>query len=288
MPQAKYTLRWRTVEGAVWRLLESAAFPATGFLRMTRLIIAAALVVALVPGALQPVHAATPKAIEAAVADSARPEADKARDANRKPAEAIAFAGVKPGQKVVDLFAGAGYFTRILSAVVGAKGHVYALMVPPPPNAPAGAPDRAAAVKAIAADPHYANVSVGTFTVQELKLPEPVDLIWTSQNYHDFHNMAADGNMLAFDKQVFAALKPGGFFVVEDHVAEAGSGARDTKTLHRIDPEAVKKEAAEAGFVLAGQSDLLKNPDDPHTANVFDASIRGKTDQFILKFRRPN
>jgi predicted methyltransferase len=253
---------------------------------MTRPFIATAILLALAPAALQSVHAAVPKAIEAAVADSARPAADKDRDAGRKPAEVLAFAGVEPGQKVVDLFPGSGYFTRIFSAAVGAKGHVYAMAPPPRPNAPAGAAEPAAAVKAIAADPHYANVSVALFSVQDLKIPEPVDLVWTSENYHDFHNMAS-GDLVAFDKQVFAALKRGGFFVVEDHAAEAGSGARDTRTLHRIDPEVVKKEAADAGFVLVGQSEVLKNSDDPHTARVFDASISGKTDKFILKFRKP-
>jgi predicted methyltransferase len=253
---------------------------------MTRPLIATAILLALAPGALQSVHAAVPKAIEVAVADSARPATDKDRDANRKPAEALAFAGVAPGQKVADLFPTAGYFTRLFSAAVGAKGHVYAMPPPPRPNAAADAPEPAAKVKDIAADPHYANVSVVLFSVQEFKLPEPVDLVWTSENYHDFHNMAG-GELVAFDKQVFAALKPGGLFVVEDHVAEAGSGARDTKTLHRIDPELVKKEAADAGFVFVGQSDVLKNPDDAHTAGVFDASIRGKTDKFILKFRKP-
>jgi predicted methyltransferase len=251
---------------------------------MTRSLLAAAILLALAPTAMRPADAAIPKPIEAAVADSARPAADKDRDANRKPAEVIAFAGIKPGQKVAELFPGGGYFTRIFSGVVGAKGHVYALAPGPRPNAPAGARDMSAPVKAIAADAHYANVSVGTMSLQELKLPEPVDVVWTSQNYHDFHNVP-DTDMVAFDKQVLAALKPGGLFIVEDHAAEPGSGVRDTRTLHRIDPEVVKKEAMDAGFVFVGESDVLKNPDDPHTANSHE--VHDKTDQFVFKFRRP-
>jgi predicted methyltransferase len=227
-----------------------------------------------------------PKAVAAAVADPARPEADRKRDANRKPAESVAFAGLKPGDHVADLLPGSGYFTRIFSAVVGPKGHVYAVAPPRRPQAPADSPDPAAAVQAIAADPHYGNVSVSVMRVTELSLPEPVDFIWTSQNYHDIHNLP-NVDVVDFDKAVFNALKPGGVFIVLDHAAEAGSGFRDTSTLHRIDAEAVKKEVLAAGFKFEGQSDLLRNSNDPHTAAVFDPSIRGNTDQFILKFRKP-
>jgi predicted methyltransferase len=253
---------------------------------MTRPLLVAAILLALAPTAMRPADAATPKVIEAAVADSTRPAADKDRDVNRKPADVVAFAGVKPGQKVAELVPGSGYFTRIFSGVVGAKGHVYALPFGPRPNAPAGAPDMAAPVKAIAADPHYPNVTVVTLNPQQFTVPEPVDIVWTSQNYHDLHNILGDG-IVGFDKQVLAALKPGGLFIIEDHAAAAGSGTRDTPTLHRIDPEVVKKELADAGFVFVGETDVLKDPDDPHTANVHDASIRGKTDQFVFKFRRP-
>jgi predicted methyltransferase len=226
------------------------------------------------------------KDITAAVADPARPQADRDRDADRKPAESVAFAGIKPGQTVADLLPGSGYFTRIFSAVVGEKGHVYALPPPKRPDAPADRPDPAAAVQAIAADPHYGNVTVVQGKLTELSLPTPADVIWTSQNYHDIHN-APNVDVVAFDKKVFDALKPGGVFIVLDHTAEKGSGFRDTNTLHRIDPEAVKKEVESAGFKFVGESDVLHNANDPLTAKVFDPSIRGKTDQFILKFRKP-
>ncbi len=143
------------------------------------------------------------------------------------------------------------------------------------------------AVKAIAADPHYGNVSlVLGQALTDLSLPEPVDLIWTSQNYHDFHNIP-NVDVGEIDKAVFKALKPGGVYIVLDHAAEKGSGFRDTSTLHRVDPEAVKKEVVAAGFKFEGQSEVLRNPNDPHTAKVFDPEIRGKTDKFILKFRKP-
>ena len=224
--------------------------------------------------------------IAAAVADPARPQADRDRDADRKPAESLAFAGVKPGQTVADLIPGGGYFTRIFSAVVGSNGHVYAVATPKRPDAPPDRPDPAAAVQAIAADPHYGNVTVVQQKLAEFSLPTPADVIWTSQNYHDIHNVP-DFDVVAFDKKVFDALKPGGVFIVLDHEAEKGSGFRDTNTLHRIDSEAVKKEVESAGFKFVGASDVLHNANDPHTAKVFDPSIRGKTDQFILKFRKP-
>lgn len=248
---------------------------------------AGTLVVALA-FAVTDAHAASgvPKAIAAAVADPARPETDRQLDADRKPAESVAFAGLKPGEKVADLIPGGGYFTRIFSAVVGPKGHVFAVPPPRRPNAPEGSPDPASRVQPIAADPHYSNVTIVPLSPANFSLPEPVDLIWTSRNYHDFHNIP-NVDVVAFDKSIFAALKPGGVFIVLDHAAEKGSGFRDTSTLHRVDPEAVKKEVEDAGFKFEAESDVLHNPNDPHTDKVFDASVKGKTDQFILKFRKP-
>jgi predicted methyltransferase len=243
---------------------------------------AAALVIGLTGLSVHAVAATRSSPVDGAVADTARPDADRERDANRKPAESLTFAGVKGGQKVAELLPGSGYFTRLFSVIVGPKGHVYALS----PQGRPGGPDMGAAVAKIAADPHYSNVSTGTMSVQELKLPEPVDMVWTSQNYHDLHNIP-DSDLVAFDKAVFNVLKPGGIFIVLDHAAEAGSGFRDTKTLHRVDPEAVKKEALAAGFTFVAESDVLHNSDDTHSVNVHDAAIRGKTDQFILKFRKP-
>jgi predicted methyltransferase len=248
--------------------------------------LAASLYAVLAMGALGAHAAKAPDAILAAVADSARPDADKQRDANRKPAETLAFAGVKPGDEVAELIPGGGYFTRIFSKVVGSSGHVYALVPAPAGDAPADMPDIAARVKALAAEPNYANVSVVVEPFSQLKAPVPVDLVWTSQSYHDLHNFPGL-DVGAFNRMVFDALKPGGIYLILDHEAEAGSGTRDTASLHRIDAETVKKEALAAGFVFVGGSDVLRQPGDSHSVKVFDPSVRGKTDQFILKFRKP-
>src|SRR5229473_1045431 len=238
-------------------------------------VLAAALAVTLMLTATCASAAPIPGNIAAAVADSSRPDADKTRDVNRKPAETLAFTGVKPGMKIAELLPGGGY-----------SGHVYALVPAPLPDAPADVPDFAARVKAIAADPNYSNVSVVVEPFSQLAVPAPVDLVWTSQNYHDLHNFPGlDAGI--FNKMVFDDLKPGGIYLVLDHTAEAGWGGRDTKTLHRIDPETVKKEVLAAGFVFLGKSDLLHQPDDSHSVKVFDPAVRGKTDQFILKFRKP-
>lgn len=228
-----------------------------------------------------------PKYVTAAVADPSRPEADTMRDANRKPAETLAFAGIKPGQTVAELLPNGGYYTRLLSKVVGPKGHVYALQPPKRPNAPANAPDFAAQLQELAKQPGYSNITVQTFApTGESLVPMPVDVVWTTNNYHDFHNIP-NMDMAAFNKRVFDALKPGGTYFIADHATAPGAGTSATRTLHRIDPEAAKSEVTAAGFKLVGASDVLHNPDDPHTAPIFDASIRGKTDQFMLKFTKP-
>jgi len=227
-----------------------------------------------------------PSYITGAVADAGRPTEDKDRDANRKPAETVQFAGVKPGSIVVELVPGKGYFTRILSKVVGPKGKVFAVSPPRRPTAPADAPDPSAATTAIANDPGYKNVVVQVAPLASLTVSEPADIVFTAQNYHDVHNVP-NIDIAAFNKSVFDALKPGGVFIVVDHAAAAGSGGGATSTLHRIDPQAVKTEVQAAGFEFAGESKILANAQDDHTAKVFDPAIRGKTDQFIFKFRKP-
>ena len=221
-------------------------------------------------------------AITAAVADAGRPAADTARDAERMPAQTVAYAGIKPGDKVADLFPGGGYYTRIFSKVVGPTGKVYDVIPDaPPPNA-----QRAAAyVEAMKA---YPNVVIVNGPLTAFKPAEKLDVVWTSENYHDFRiPMFGSQNMAAFNKMVFDALKPGGVFYIEDHAAAAGAGDTVTGTLHRIDPATVKKEVEAAGFRLELQTDILAHPEDPHTAAIFDPSVRGKTDKFVMKFRKP-
>lgn len=227
---------------------------------------------------------ALPSYITAAVNDVSRPDADKVRDADRKPGEMLAFSGLKGGAKVADMIPGGGYFTRLFAKAVGAQGHVYAFVPDELLKKRATAAD---GIKTLAADPGYANVSVLEGPVSGFNAPEALDLVWTSQNYHDLHNWTSPEDLAAFNKAVFAALKPGGVYIVLDHVATAGAPADVTETLHRIDPAVVKQEVAAAGFKFEGQSDVLKHPTDDHTAKVFDASVRGKTDQFVLKFRKP-
>jgi predicted methyltransferase len=228
------------------------------------------------------VAATVPPNIEAAVVNLDRPQADRDRDAARKPAEVLAFAGVKPGEQVLELIPGGGYFTRLLSRAVGPKGHVSELV---PLR---GGADMKAASNGVAADPHFANVSEGPFTPDAIgKAGGPFDLVWTSQNYHDLHLTVLKLDVVAIDKQIFAALKPGGVFFIEDHSAKLGTGATAPDALHRIDEDFVKHEVESVGFKLVGESDALRNPADDRTLLVFNPAIRGHTDQFLLKFQKP-
>jgi len=229
--------------------------------------------------------ATAPSYITAAIADAKRPTGDTDQDANRKPEAVLVFAGVKPGDHVMDLLPGGGYYTRLFSKVVGPKGAVYAVTPNELLTKFAKALD---GVKAIADSGDYKNVTVLQQPAVPVTAPQPVDVIFTSMNYHDYHNpLLGSPDMAAFNKSVFNALKPGGLFVVLDHAAAAGSGFEATNTIHRIDPAAAKAEILAAGFEFVGESDVLRNPDDDHTLGVFDKSLRGKTDRFIYKFRRP-
>lgn len=213
--------------------------------------------------------------------DSHRPLADTARDADRKPAEMLAFAKIAPGKKVVDFIAGHGYFTRLFAVAVKPGGSVIAVV---PKEVADHDPVAVSSLAAIAAEPAYGDVTV----VSGLLDPsiKNVDVIWTAQNYHDLHN--APPELLAgANAAIFAALKPGGYYVVIDHAAAPGSGASATKTLHRIDPAVIKAELTAAGFVFDGESKALANPADNHLKAVFDPSIRGHTDQFAYRFKKP-
>ena len=223
-------------------------------------------------------------AVTRALADPGR-AFQRGDDARRHPAELIALSGVRPGWRVLDLIPGNGYWTRIFSSVVGPRGKVYAVWPEAYGKLAKGDVEK---LKAIAADPHYPNVTVEVQPSVELSAPEPLDLIWTSQNYHDYGDpfMGKPGTA-AFAKMAYRLLKPGGILMVIDHRSAAGHGTADTDTLHRIDPDTVVKEAKTAGFEFAGKSDVLLNPKDPLTIAVFDKSIRGHTSQFAFKFRKP-
>ncbi|UAJ10200.1 class I SAM-dependent methyltransferase [Glacieibacterium megasporae] len=218
---------------------------------------------------------------EMAVKDAHRPAADVARDADRKPVEMLEFAKVDHGKKVVDFIAGKGYFTRLFAVAVKPGGSVVAII---PKQVADRDPATVANMQSIVAEPAYGDVTM----VAGLLDPavQGADVVWTAQNYHDLHN-AAPEIVAGANKAVFAALKPGGYYVIIDHTAAAGAAPDVTKTLHRIDPAVVKAEVIAAGFVLDGESKALVNPADDHTKAVFDPSIRGHTDQFALRFRKP-
>ncbi len=242
--------------------------------------VAASLMFSAVSFAAEPM---VPAAVKSAVADSARPAADTERDAGRKPAECVAFAGIKAGDVVADISPGNGYFTRIFSKVVGPKGKVYAVL------AAAGLarrPESGDGMKALAADTHYGNIVFHASDYDKFTTPQPLDVAWTSDNYHDFKNRG-EGYTDNMNKAIFAALKPGGIYMVIDHAAEKGSGGRDTSTLHRVDPDLVKKEVTSAGFTFVGESNVLANPADDHKTPNADGAVKGKTDQFVYKFKKP-
>lgn len=242
-----------------------------------------AVVILLVTTPLMAAAASLPPAIARAAADPAR--TDQAKDDPRRHGpEILAFAGVKPGDKVIDLIPGAAYWTRLFSKTVGPRGHVYGIW-PKPYADEAG---RDVQLYGGLARNGYPNTSVAVEPATQLTAPEKVDLIFTSQNYHDYPDKfmgLIDPSV--FNKAAFAALKPGGILLIIDHQAAAGSGMRDTDTLHRIDGAIVKKQVTAAGFRFVGESKLLANPADDHAKAVFDKSIRGRTDQFIYKFRKP-
>jgi predicted methyltransferase len=242
--------------------------------RLGRLIALAGCGLALAACATEPAAPAVDYA--AILADPIRPEADRVRDSDRKPAELVAFAGVRRGDKIAELAPGGGYFTRILSGVVGPEGRIYAMAGRPSP----------ALQELAAARP---NVVVTVAEPGTIPAPEPVDVVWTTLNYHDFKNVKVgerDG-AAAVNAAAWRALRPGGLYLVVDHDTAAGAGASQTSTLHRIEAALVRREVESAGFRLDAESNLLRHPADDHTIKVQETGIRGKTDQFVLRFRKP-
>lgn len=226
----------------------------------------------------------------AAIADIARPAADREADANRKPGELLAFAQIDSGEVVGDYIMGGGYMTRLLAVATGASGKVYAFQ----PNEfiafrPAYAEEQEAAVRA------YANEQGEEVRVFALRgpiaappFPEPLDTIITVMNLHDLYISAMpEGTAATAIKALYDALKPGGTLVVVDHRAAEGAGVAAADSLHRMDEAVARAALTEAGFVFEAESDLYSRPEDPRTANVFDEAIRGKTDQFAWRLRKP-
>jgi predicted methyltransferase len=227
-----------------------------------------------------------PADVTAAIADPARPAEQVAHDVERFPGEVLTFTGIRHGDRVADFMSGGAYFTRLMSGIVGENGRVYAFL--PEEQLKNCAPAETAGTRAIAGDPRYGNVRVLSAPVARFSTPEPVDLIWTSLNFHDLYDsFMGPANVPQVVASLYKALKPGGVLMVVDHVAQRGSKLRDTERLHRIDPEAIIRTVTSAGFVLEAQSDVLRNAADDHEQVVFDPAIRGRTDQVVLKFRKP-
>src|SRR6202789_2113629 len=194
--------------------------------------------------------------------------------------EVIAFIGIKKGDKVADIVG--GRLTASLAEAVGPTGKVYAVETA---EVVKSHPDLFTKMKALAAQ--SPNVVVSDDPVASA-LPSGLDAVFIRQNYHDLYDKFMGPAVVpAFNKAVFAALKPGGVYVVLDHAAAAGSGISATDTLHRIDPARVKADVLAAGFKLDAESSILANASDDHTKNVFDPSVRGHTDQFLYRFKKP-
>jgi predicted methyltransferase len=232
-----------------------------------------------------PRRAFSQEALDAALADPQRQAHREASDARRKPGELIAFAGVKPGDKLLDLIPGDGYWTRIFSKTVGPEGKVYAVW---PLEYGRVAKGNVETLRQLSADPYYGNIVTQVQPTTTLTSREPLDVVWTSQNYHDYPDeFMGRADPAVLNKAAFRILKSGGTYIIIDHMAAAGSGMRDTEEFHRIDPAIVRSQVEAAGFRFAGESKALNNPADSLNIAVFDPSIRGKTSQFAYKFVKP-
>ena len=226
----------------------------------------------------------SPDPVAAAVAAPGR-EADRVDDAKRHPAEIIAFTELKAGDKVFELIPGTGYWTRLFSNVVGPQGRVYAVW---PQQYARYSVGKVEALTAMANMPAYANVSVAVQPTPALTAPEAVDLVFTSQNYHDYPaEFMGNLDPSVLNRAAMQMLKPGGVYIVIDHAAAPGTPMSATRELHRIDPALVRRQAEQAGFEYVGSSEILRRDGDRYDLKVFDPAVRGNTDKFALKFRKP-
>ena len=224
---------------------------------------------------------------EQAAANEGRTEADRARDAGRKPAEVLEFFGIQPGMTVLDMYSGGGYYTEMLSHIVGPEGSVIAHSN----QAYAGFVGEEATNR-------YANNRLGNVEIlmaenNELALPNAsFDAIMMVLAYHDIYYVDPDNGWPEIDgprfvETLYNGLRPGGILAVVDHSAAPGSPSETGNTLHRIDPDIVTAELEAAGFVLEAKSDVLRNMDDDHSVNMGAPEVRGKTDRFVFRFRKP-
>ncbi len=216
----------------------------------------------------------------ASIADPRRPEVEVARDPLRKPFEMLDFVGVMPGDRIADIRPEEGYFSRLFAPVVGADGQVYAFV----PNQTSAREN--AHADTLASD-YPGIVTRITGDLDTMTFPEPLDIVFSAQEYHDFHIERFNADPDAMNRAIFAALKPGGLYIVLDHEAAPGAGITAVESLHRIEGAYLRREVEAAGFVYEGQSYAVRNSADDHSLSVFNEAIRGKTDQFVYRFRKP-
>jgi predicted methyltransferase len=229
--------------------------------------------------------ASVPQPIRDAIAAPDRSDDDRRLDAGRKPGEVLAFFGIAPGQKIGEVFAGGGYTSELMARIVGPSGHIWSENTKELLDKFLRKPWSERAAK-----PVMANVTGVELPVDAPFPPDAknLDVVITVLNYHDTVNLKADRAKM--NKAIWDALKPGGVYAIVDSSAAAGSGTRDTETLHRIDEDVVKQEVQAAGFKLAGESDVLRNPSDTRDWNSSPRAAgarRGTSDRFVLKFVKP-
>jgi predicted methyltransferase len=248
---------------------------------MRRIVLLLAPLALPAPLAAKPQQQSLSATIARAVSDPARPPAYRAADTLRKPSETLAFSGVRPGMIVGEFYPAGGYFTRMLSDVVGPRGHIYAIEN-------AGWQDSVRDDRKMLSEGKWKNVSLDVQLFGTVKFPRPLDLAWVTQNYHDM-KIPKYGRVdtAAFDRQVYRALKPGGIFFVLDHEGWRGMSDKDIEKVHRIDKAKVIREVKAAGFRFAGEGRFLYRSTDNHHLSIFDPKVRGRTDQYALKFVKP-
>lgn len=250
---------------------------------MKRLMFAACLVLSACmtgPADPPPAPADLAEAYTLAIVDPRRLNEEVARDPLRKPREMLEFIGLEPGMRVADIRPEEGYFARLFAGAVGPEGRVYAFVPDLTASRENGFAD------AFAAD--YGNVTRVNGALDAMSFPEPLDVVFMGQEYHDFHIDRFNTNVAEMNRRVFAALRPGGVYVILDHSGRPGTGNSEVSTLHRIEGAFLRREVEAAGFVFEGETRVLANPDDPLDISVFDEAIRGRTDQFVYRFRKPD
>jgi predicted methyltransferase len=230
-------------------------------------------------------HAAPSKDIAAAVAFNGRPAESVALDAGRKPVEVLTFSELRRGMTVLDVVAGSGYYSEVMARAVGPKGKVVAFV--PAPFMQGKTKEAADALAT-----RESNVTFATDFAAALGKANTYDFMMIHLNYHDFYWESEQFKIPRTDPNkvvagLFYATKPGGIVAVVDHVGPAGDTRAIVEKLHRIDPETVKADFLRGGFVLDGTSEILRMPSDDHSKNVFDPAVRGKTDRFVFRFKKP-